>query len=206
MKKTFLIILLLIIYSCGTKYSTDELESNFTSEEIKDLKLISDFFIKCVCSDVKSDLKNCFKKTNHDSLMMKGSGIWEKIDFEEQKKLYKKISPSTFDKIWMYCESTYFPSETKCLDICPVAMGKYQNYLTDLGKTNARIKKYADRIQAYGSFSGFDIQYQEILKVNSDFDLNDPNIQLILAIHYLSLNDRVKRNAHLIERKETKFE
>lgn len=42
--------------------------------------------------------------------------------------------------------------------------------------------------------------------MNSDFDLNDPNIQLILAIHYLSLNDQAKRNAHLMGLKETTFE
>jgi hypothetical protein len=59
---------------------------------------------------------------------------------------------------------------------------------------------------ASGDFNGFDIQYHEILKTNSDFDLNDPNIQLILAVHCLSMNDREKRNSHLIERKEPKFE
>jgi hypothetical protein len=133
--------------------------------------------------------------------MMNGTGIWAKIDFEEQKKLYDKISKKTFDEIWMYCESTYYPSNTKSQDICAVTDGKYQSYLSDLGKVNKRIGKYADRIEASGTFSGLDIPYQEILKMNSDFDLNDPNIQLILSIHYLSINDNAKRNAHLMERK-----
>ena len=113
--------------------------------------------------------------------------------------MYDRISPSTFDKIWMYCESTYYPIGTKSKDICAVAFGKYQNYLAGLGKANPRIAKYADRIQASGAFNGFDIQYYEILKPNSVFDLNDPNIQLILAIHYLSLNDQDKRNEDWIE-------
>ena len=208
MKKTLLLILAFSIFpllnSCGIKYSTTELESNFTDKEIDDLRNITDFFIQSVCGN--KDFENCYKKTNHDSLMMQGTGFWEKIDFAEQKKLYEKISKTTFDKIWMYCESTYYPSKTKSQVICAVALGKYQNYLADLGKVNPRIAKYADRIQASGAFSGFDIQYQEILKPNSDFDLNDPNIQLILAIHYLTLNDEMKRNAHLMEQNEPTFE
>ena len=210
MKKTFLLILSILIFpilnSCGTKYSMAELESNFTDEELIDLKNITEFFAQSICVDMKSDFKNCFKKTNHDSLMMNGTGIWAKIDFDEQKKLYEKISPKTFNKIWMYCETTYFPSEIKSQDICAVAMGKYQNYLADLGKENPRIGKYADRIEASGDFNGFDIQYHEILKMNSDFDLDDPNVQLILAIHYLSINDKANRNSHLMERNEPKFE
>ena len=208
MKKTFLLILSFSIFpilnSCGTKYSTAEMESNFTETEIEDLKQITDFFIKSVC--VTSDFENCYKNVNHDSLMMQGTGIWKKINFEEQKNLYEQISKTTFDKIWMYCDSTYYPSETKSKDICAVALGKYQNYLAELGKTNPRIAKYAERIQASGAFNGFDIQYQEILKLNSNFDLNDPNIKLILAIHYLSLNDEVNRNAHLRQRNEPTFE
>ena len=208
MKKPLLLILVFSIFlflnSCETKYSTAELESNFTDKEIDDLRNITDFFVQSVCEN--KDFEHCYKQTNHDSLMMQGTGFWGKIDFAEQKKLYEKISKTTFDKIWMYCESTYYPSETKSKDICAIALEKYQNYLADFGKVIPRIAKYADRIQASGDFSGFDIQYQEILKPNSDFDLNDPNIQLILAIHYLSLNDEMKRNAHLRERNEPTFE
>ncbi|WP_458626403.1 hypothetical protein [Winogradskyella sp. PC D3.3] len=203
---TFSILILLITISCDTKYSTAELKSNFTNEEINDLKEIITFFVKNVCAEYDSDLKKCFRKINHDSLTASGTGIWARIDFEEQKKMYNRISPSTFDKIWMYCESTYYPSGTKSKDICAVAFGKYQNYLAELGKSNPRIAKYADRIQASGAFNGFDIQYYEILKPNSEFDLNDPNIQLILAIHYLSLNDEMTRNAHLMEQNEQTFE
>jgi hypothetical protein len=181
------------------------LEKNFTKGEISDLKKITAFFIQSICSDGESDFENCFKKTNHDSLMMKGTSIYAKIDFEEQKKLYDKISKKTFDEIWMYCESTYYPSNTKSQDICAVTTGKYQNYLAALGKEYPRIGKYAARIRAAGTFSGLDIPYHEILKMSSDFDLNDPNIQLILSIHYLSINDDAKRNAHLMERNKPAF-
>jgi len=65
--------------------------------------------------------------------------------------------------------------------------------LTDLGKTNPRIAKYAKRIWDSGDFYSMDIHYSNILMNKKLFDLNDPNIQLTLAIHYLSLNDTEKR-------------
>ena len=125
-----------------------------------------------------------------------GTGIWGKIDFDDQKKIYQQISKTTFDEIWMYCELTKYPGETKVQEICTVADGKYQKYLSDLGKSSPKIEMYADAIQASGDFNELDIQ---ALSLNNDFDLNDPNIQLILAIHYLSINDQAKRNAHLIK-------
>ena len=151
------------------------------------------------------DFAKCYKQTNHDSLQAEGKGFWTKIDFEKQKELYEQISKSTFNEIWMFCESTFYPSETKAKSLCANATGKYQKFLADLGKTNPRIAKYAERIQASVDFNGLDIQYWEALKNKKYFDLNDPNIQLILAIHYLSLNDNATRNADLMERRKVKF-
>ncbi|MBZ9652833.1 hypothetical protein [Psychroflexus montanilacus] len=142
-----------------------------------------------------SDFKTCYEWTPHDYLMATGNAFWKNIDFEEQKKLYGKISNSTFDAIWRFCETTYYPSELKGDEICSVAMGRYQQYLNDLGKSNPRIAKYAERIRASGDFYAIDIQFSEVLNDKKSFDLDDPNIQLILSIHYLSLNDQAKRNA-----------
>ncbi|WP_214114657.1 hypothetical protein [Aequorivita echinoideorum] len=195
---TILLLFLLWFSSCKTQYSNAELNANFTTEEISDLKQITDFFKTETCGNM--DFEKCYKKTNHDSLQAEGKGFWSQIDFEKQKEFYKRISPSTFDEIWMYCESTYYPSETKADDICAVATGNYQKYLADFGKSNPRIAKYAERIKASGDFGGFDIQYGNVLTDEKNFDLDDPNIQLILAVHYLSMNDQEKRNAELIER------
>ena len=210
MRKTILLIfgftILQLNFSCKTQYSTSELKTNFSAEQMSDLNIITEFFKESVCLNMSSEFQVCYEKTKHDSLQAAGIGIWEKIDFNEQKKLYERISESTFNEIWMYCESTYYPSKTKAKSLCAVATGKYQKYLADLGKANPRIAKYAERIQASGDFSGLDIQYQEVLKDEETFDLKDPNIQLILAIHYLSINDQATRNEHLIELPEPKFE
>ena len=206
MRKTLILIfgftILQLNFSCKTQYSATELNNNFTTEQKADLKKITDFFKNQMCLNMDSDFKTCYERIPLEYLEAIGNGFWTNIDFEKQKKLYDQISKSTFNEIWMFCESTFYPSETKAKSLCANATGKYQKFLADLGKTNPRIAKYAERIQASGDFNGLDIQYWEVLKNKKYFDLNDPNIQLILAIHYLSLNDNATRNADLIERKK----
>ena len=201
MKKTIRILIYILIIasflSCNSKYSESELKANFSSEQLSDLTEIRKFFLNQVC---ESDFKLCYEQINHDSLQASGIGIWTKIDFDKQKKLYHRISKSTFDEIWMICKSVNFNTDEEKKSICANAIGKYQNYLSDFGKNNARIAKYAERIEASGDFGGLDISYWNVLTDKKHFDLNDPNIQLILAIHYLSMNDQDKRNENWVEK------
>lgn len=205
MKKTKLLIFGILILqlnsSCKTQYSTTELNDNFTSEQIVDLKKITDFFKEQMCLKMESDFKICYERTPHEYLEATGNGFWTNINFKEQKALYEQISKSTFDEIWDFCESTYFhPNEIKVKEICAAYNGKYQKFLADLGNSNPRIAEYLNRIQESGDYSWMDIQYWDVLKKNRKyFDLNDPNIQLILAIHYLSINDQESRNKELRE-------
>jgi len=198
-KRDFIIAVIVfqIFFSCEKEYSNSELKANFTEEQIADLNKIREFFIGQVCD---YDFKSCYEEINHDSLQAFGVGIWVKIDFEKQKELYKKISQTTFSEIWMFCETTYYPSKTKAQNLCAVATGKYQKYLSDIGKSNPRISKYAENIEASGTFNGLYLKYQEVLNSEYSFDLNDPNIQIILAIHHLTMNDQVTRNSELVIR------
>lgn len=208
MKKTILLIFGIMIlqlnYSCKAQYSVVELKNNFSTEQVSDLNKITAFFKNQMCLNMDSDFETCYKRIPHEYLEATGDGFWANIDFEKQQELYNEISKSTFDEIWMFCESTYYPSKTKAKSICAVGTGKYQKYLSDLGKANPRIAKYAERIQASGDFSSLDIQYRQVLKDKKYFDLNDPNIQLILAIHYLSMNDQTTRNVELNEGRKLK--
>ncbi|MDO5970055.1 hypothetical protein Q4Q35_09560 [Flavivirga aquimarina] len=203
MRKTIIFILGVIIlqlnFSCKTQYSVTELNKNFTAEQIADLNKITEFFKSEMCLQMDSDFKTCYERTPHEYLEATGNGFWANINFEKQKKLYEQISESTFKEIWMFCKSKEYPNEKEYKSICANANGKYQKFLTDLGKTNPRIAKYAKRIWDSGDFYSMDIHYSHILMDKKLFDLNDPNIQLTLAIHYLSLNDTEKRKEKWIE-------
>jgi hypothetical protein len=210
MKKTLLLafgfLILQVFFSCKANYSNTELENNFTREQISDLNKISDFFKDQICIDKDEDLRTCYERIPHDYLKAYGDGFWTNINFEKQKELYDQISKSTFNEVWMFSNATFYPSGTKAKSLSAVAKGKYQKFLADLGKRKPRIAKYAERISASGDFSGFDFNYREIIKDKKSFNLKDPNIQLILAIHYLSLNDQATRNADLMERRKPEFE
>ncbi|MFD2824536.1 hypothetical protein ACFS5M_12710 [Lacinutrix iliipiscaria] len=196
MRKTltliFGIIILQLSFSCKSQYSTTELKNNFTTEQISDLNKITEFFKNQMCLGMESDFKTCYERTPHEYLEATGSGFWNNIDFDKQKELYNEISESTFDEIWAFCKSIYPESGTELKSLCPVN-GKYISYLIELGKTNTAIAKYADRVSAAGDFNELYLNYSNILNNKKDFNLNDPNVQLILAIHYLSINDDFKR-------------
>lgn len=200
----FGVTILQLSLSCKTQYYATELNDNFTTEQISELNKITDFFKNQMCLNMDSDFKTCYERIPHEYLEATGTGFWININFEKQKELYEQISKSTFNEIWMLCESTYHPSEIKAKSLCANATGKYQKFLVDFGKTNPRIARYAEKIQASGDYNGLDIQYWEVLKDKSSFDLNDPNIQLILAIHYLSISDNTMRNTDLIEQQKVK--
>ena len=209
MKKILILLLIFFIsvaqISCKQEYSEIELKRHFSKDQIRDLERLKNFFQNEVCSNIDSDFESCINSIDSDSLMAKGEGVWSYIDFEKQKKLYQEIAP-TFKEIWNYCESTYYPKRIQAQNLCAKTHGLYVNYLRDLGKSNPRIAKYRDAILASGLFSAQYLPLKEILANNNKFDLSDPNIQLILAIHYLTVNDYVKRNAHLKEdAKETTF-
>ena len=197
MRKTLILIFGVIIlqlnFSCKSQYSVTELKSNFSTEEISDLNKISDFFKNQMCLNTDSDFKTCYERIPHEYLEATGNPFWLNINFEKQRELYSKISKSTFDKIWMFCKARNYPSGLESKSLCAVANGKYYEYLKNIGSTNPRIAKYAEQINASGDFNSMHFHYWNVLKKKKYFDLNDPNIQLILAIHYLSLNDQEKR-------------
>jgi|GEM_PF-2106899 len=197
-----------IDFSCKAYNTFDtsiELNRHFTVEQIGDLNRIIDFFKSEICLNQDDDFKTCYQRIPLNFRETSNNSFWTLINFKKQENLYEQISESTFKEIWRFCESTYFPSQTKAQDICAVMNGKYQKYLSELARLNPRIAEYLMRIQASGDFGSFDIRYEQVLKDKKHFDLDDRNIQLILAIHYLSSNDQFKRNAHLKKSKRLKY-
>ncbi len=190
----FGIIILQLNFSCKTQYSTVELHNTFSSAQIEDLKEITAFFKNQMCLHMDADFKTCYERIPHEYLEATGNVFWKEIDFKKQKELYKSISSETFNEIWSFCKDTDLETKSEFKSVCPNHKGKYQEYLAELASENEKVANYLERIQSSGDFNGFDIQYREVLSDQKEFDLNDPNIQLILAIHYLSLNDNEKRN------------
>ncbi|WP_241652601.1 hypothetical protein [Leeuwenhoekiella marinoflava] len=197
MKKAIILIIgvaiLQVSFSCKAQYSATELKDNFSTEQIFDLNRITDFFKNQICDNKNSDFKSCFSKILPELLENGWQTILEKVDFEKQKELYNSISKSTFNEIWEFGKATHPKTGLELKSIGLKYNGKYQKYLTELGKDNAEIKEYVENLIAAGDFESMGLLQQRIYKNPNDFNLNNPNIQLLIAIHYLSQNDQEKR-------------
>jgi hypothetical protein len=197
MRKTIILIfgvmILQLNFSCKSEHSTTELKNNFTTEQISDLNKTIDFFKSQICENNNSDFKTCFSEMLPKLLENGWQPILEKVDFEKQKELYNSISETTFNEIWEFGKTTYPETGLELKSVGSKYNGKYQKYLTELGKDNAEIKEYAERLIAAGDFESMGLLQQRIYKNPSEFDLDNPNVQLLIAIHYLTQNDQEKR-------------
>ena len=197
-----LLLFLSIFCSCKTNYDDSNLRAHFTQEEIKDLHKIVDFFKIEVCNTPNTDIKECFQEISADH----EAGIYflEQIDFEKQKTLYNSISKSTFNKIWGYCKSTSDRGATYMEYLCPRHDSKYQKYLQSVGKNYPFINQYVKNLRETGAFSSLEFTLDQIAYGKIDMDLKDPDIQLIIAIHFLSLHDEYSRNDDYNELRRSK--
>ena len=179
--------------SCASKFSTTELQNHFSKDQINDLQKITEFFKSQICANKSSEFTTCFTETLPALMEYGWEPILENVDFDKQKELYNSISKSTFNEIWDFQKETFITTGLEFRSIGSKYNGKYQKYLTELGKDNSEIKEYAERLIAAGDFESIGLLQQRIYKNPNDFDLNNPNIQLLIAIHYLSQNDQQKR-------------
>lgn len=180
-------------FSCSTEFSTPELQNNFSKEQIDELQKITEFFKNQICKNEKSDFKSCFSKILPDLLEYGYLPIFDNINFDKQKELYKSISNSTFEEIWTFGKATYPDTGKELKSMGSTYNGKYQKFIIELGKNNTEIKKYAELLVGGGDFEPMGLLEQWIYLNPADFDLDNPNIQLLIAVHYLSHNDQNKR-------------
>ncbi len=175
-------------------FATSEMKKNFTAKQIDDLEKIRDFFVNQICDGRNNNFEKCFTKMLPELIEFGWQPILEKVDFKKQKKLYESISQSTFDEIWEFQKITYPESENNLQSIASKYNGRYQKYLTELGTKNKQIEIYAKRLIEAGDFESMGLLQQNIYKNPNEFDLNDSNVQLLISVHYLTLNDQQKRN------------
>lgn len=116
------------------------------------------------------------------------------IPFDEQMNVYNDLSDSTLKEIWSMNGWQVFP-ETPQDTFRIINMktdGKYLEFLERTGKNDTVIKQYHESLRSAGDLSPALIAG---LLVNYEFyDIEDIRVKFIVAIHYLTLNDRFERH------------
>lgn len=197
MNKGFLIIgIIFINLSCFGQFATTEMKKIFSEDQISDLELINEFFQESICGNSKNvNFKQCLKNEISSIVDFGYDSISNRLDFDKQKILYKKLSDSTFNEIWGFAKMWKKGDRSKTYKYLGIStVGKYKDFLNELGKDNKYIKAYHDSFYASGALPWISDFLYQVLKHPQELNLNDPNIQIIIAIHIMTDLDYGTRN------------
>lgn len=195
----YFLIFTIFLLNCGTK--AQDLQSNstirelFNATEIVDLNKIMTFFEEEICSDLTdiTDVNECY--TNFFSTLRTAVEEGEfpiDIDYEKQHNMYNELNGSTFVNIWTINRSLRYKSKDTLQTIGYLYDGKFAKLLERTGRDYSTIKDYFETFKVTGEITP-SIAANFIIN-SSKLNLNDPRIKLIVAIHYLTLNDQYLRN------------
>lgn len=203
MKTIIACLVIGILISCSHSNKIDSIRDNktvrkiFNEREIQELVKILDFFENQICSidgGSSSNVLSCYRNffIRMDSAEVTGD-IDPLIDFEQQKNLYAIISDSTFDSIWQFNKTWNMSSPSDTLkSITFNDQGSYFAFLIELAREEKLAKNYVEAFEAAGQMSPGSISH--LLKMYNMYNIKDERIRLMIAIHYLTLNDGFKRN------------
>lgn len=190
MKYLNLLSLLFLFISCNTENSIN-LSSNhnikkiFTAEEIEGLETLNQFFNSQICDETEKNEKQCyisfFRSMNANNKL----GYVElNLDYKTQKAIYSQINQTTFDEIWSFSTNMYTDSIG---EIIYNRDGKFMAFIKEVAKEDMLIEEYLILYEEAGDiYPGMIEKYH--FKGNES-----QNFKLIIAIHYLTLNDRFER-------------
>lgn len=197
MKKISQILVLIILVSCSNN-NHQELKSSqiaksvFTNNEIRDLKIIMDFFTEQISDSEYKNNGECYQRFFERMKNNSDSGIFEiKIPFENQTQMYEKISDTTFKNIWVLNKSWKRDSPHTLKHIGIKYDCKYVDFLELLGKEYEVVSNYYKGFMSCGDICP--TMVADVLINYDQYDIQDERIRLLIAIHYLTLNDQYKR-------------
>ncbi|MFY7709405.1 hypothetical protein ACOSQB_02155 [Tenacibaculum sp. MEBiC07804] len=167
----------------------------FSKNEIDDLQKVFDFFNNEICNSNNQKLNECYNNYCLEirSQIEKNVVFNTGLNFEKQKKLYEKLRNSTFKEIWSFQQSLPIRERKDTLKYLGLNYnGKYRKFLNESGNENKAIKNYA---QAFNVNADLGPSMIAELGMNyKTFNTQDLKTKLIIAIHYLTLNDQNWRN------------
>ncbi|NRD24022.1 hypothetical protein HNV10_12250 [Winogradskyella litoriviva] len=182
-KPLIIALSLTMIMGCKSYEPTNELKSIFVEDEIKDLETIRSFFIKDI---MQLNDDNFHFKFRNEMYKLESSGF-SSIKPKKIDELFKTVNEDTFNEIWE--SKTHKPSKRNSASyeyLIPKEKGKYLQFLAKNTRYNSRINDYYNKTVKSGNFSHFSmLNYLNDNKL--DFDLSNKNIQIVLAIHYISI-------------------
>ena len=193
MKERLLIIIVFSVIISGCQSQSSTLKSDktvhlvFGKEEIRDLEKILSFFDDLVCKqdspateNVISCYRNLLNRMKNDAT---SGNVDVQISNNKIQQLLNQIGDGTFDQIW-YLRGVD-SNQSDAIDIN--LEGKYFAFLDEVGKTNPKIRIYCEKLRNSGVVSPSMVS--DILYDHEEYNIEEEKIRLIIAIHYLTINN-----------------
>ncbi|MEH1007006.1 MULTISPECIES: hypothetical protein [unclassified Winogradskyella] len=182
-KISFIALSFSVLLGCKTYQPTKELQAVFNLQELKDLETIRTFFIKDIMDLKEEDFHLTFRSKIE---RLEASGF-ATISPKKIKQLFNSISKSTFDEIWEIKKQKRSRNNEGSYEyFVPKRNSKYYDFLNRVTEHNSMVKQYYDTTIKAGDFN-----HSSMLKYTSDntldFDLKNTNVQIVMAIHYISI-------------------
>lgn len=172
------------------------IKSVFNSSELTDLLKVQHFFDRQISITDKISESNLDESYHHFfqrlAKVNTAGDLLLPINFNKQKEFYQQIDKYTFDQIWLFDSLVNMATGDTLMHIQLNGNGKYLQFLKKLGGQNKVIKDYVNGLEIAGDISPSMIAV--LVKNYSKYDIKDPKIRLMVAIHYLTLNDQWTRN------------
>lgn len=188
----FFSLILVFFVACSNQTARTNLDSEplineiFTVAEVENLNKIVAFFEGQICQIEgvqPGNVVNCY--TNlfaHMAPQVTSGNLTLPYSLEEQRELYPQINKSLFNQIW------YSP-KGRGRQMVLSNRGKYSKLLEKMSLNNLTVAKYLQTMKNTGDLSPGMVA--EMLINHKNFDVNDPKIRLLTAIHYLTWNEQL---------------
>lgn len=180
----------------GSPLAADpDIQAIFTDTEIEDLETILDFFEGEICelSQVRRDsILDCYDEFFKNVSTAQSTGIiYIPVPFHEQLEMYKSLSPSTLQEVWLVGtavnQTTGDTTERFSLNVD----GKYAEFLKALRRDYQILEAYQ---RSFLQERKMATPMIETLLYNFHLlNMKDIRIRLFVALHYLTLNDLYER-------------
>lgn len=212
MKLTFIFFLTIGFYfACQTSNSHSleiypAIKDHFTAEQIVGLDSIRQFFITATCPSANnSNTEECLTSFLEGLRQKALQGQAELgLASDRHADFIAGLAPMVREAIWepgLMVQDRQIDSlkVTDTIQVLNLRIGgKYMLFLQSLAKENPKIKYYVETFNASGDISP--ILFGDVMQNFRDYNLKDPQVQLALAVHYLTIQDHALQMRHSKEK------
>lgn len=182
---------LAILASCNTEQSLENDEivvSIFSSDEIKDLSRIHDFFSDEICQTIgydNSKPNDCFEKYLEENRKTAFTGSYPNVISEDLiEEMLQSLESNVFDEIWK--DEIYIDEWSRKHEFISIKNfnSKYVDFLESVGKHDSEIRLLLKDLQSSGTLGSTDYR---LIAYPNNFNTEDVKIRLIIAIHFITI-------------------